>query len=413
MENFDVIVIGAGSGLNISSATSSRGLKTAIVESGPMGGTCLNRGCIPSKMIIHSADVAEMINKAKEFGINPKGYKVDFRKITKRASRLVDEDSRNIEKGIRADKNTTLFKTEGKFVGYKTLRVGNKTIKGEKIIIAAGTRPQIPNIEGLNKVDYMTSDEALRLTKQPKSLTIIGGGYIAAELAHFYGALGTKVTIIQRNRLLVPNEDKEIAAAFTRIFSKKYKVLLEHNAIKVSSKNKPIITTVQDKKGNKKNIISEKLLVAAGRIPNTDTLDVGKTGVKFDKEGYVKVNGYMETTARNIWALGDICGIYLFKHSANLEAQYVYNNAFVKQKKKIDYSAMPHAIFSSPQIAGVGYKEEDLKEKKIPYLVGRKNYIETGMGTALNDKEGFVKLLVHKKTRKILGCHIIGTAAST
>ncbi len=413
MEHFDVIVIGAGSGLNISSAAAQKGLKTAIVESGPMGGTCLNRGCIPSKMIIHSADVAEMIGKARDFGINSKGHSIDFKKITCRASHLVDEDSKNIEKSIRADKNITLFKTHGKFIGYKTLKVGNKTITGDKIIIAAGTRSFTPPIEGLDKVDYMTSTEALRLKKLPKSLTIIGGGYIAAELAHFYGALGTKVTIIQRNNLLVPNEDKEIAEAFTKIFSKKYKVLLRHNAVKVFKKNSKIITVVQDKKGNKKNIISEKLLVAAGRVPNTDILDVAKTGVKLDKKGYIKSNSYMETTAKNIWALGDICGKYLFKHSANLEAEYVCNNALGKQKKKVDYNAMPHAIFSSPQVAGVGSTEEALREKKISYLVGRKKYIETGMGTALNDKEGFVKILVDKKTRKILGCHIIGTDAST
>src|SRR3989338_4354807 len=417
MEHFDVIVIGAGSGLNISSATSSRGLKTAVVEKGPMGGTCLNRGCIPSKIIIHSADVAEIINNAKSFGINSKGFAVDFKKVTERASKIVDKDAKDIEKGIRSDKNTFLFKTEGKFIGYKTLKAGNKTIKGDKIIIPAGTRPSIPPLEGLDKVDYMTSDEALRLTKQPKSLTIIGGGYIAAELAHFYGALGTKINVIQRRDVLIPNEDGEIAEEFTKIFSKKYNVFLNSDAIKVSKKGNKIITTIKNRDDNNKNkiknIVSDKLLIAAGRIPNTDILNVAKTGVKTNKEGYIKVNGYMETTAKDVWALGDICGIYLFKHSANLEAQYAYNNAFGKQKKKIDYSAMPHAIFSSPQIAGVGYTEEQLKEKKIDYTVGRKNYIETGMGTALDDKDGFVKLLVDRKTRKILGCHIIGTDAST
>jgi len=415
MENFDVIVIGAGSGLNVSSATSAKGLKTAIVESGPMGGTCLNRGCIPSKIIIHSADIAEIIRNAKSFGINSKGFVVDFKKVTERASNIVDKDSKGIEKEIRSDKNTVLFKEEGKFIGYKTLKVGNKAIKGNKIIIAAGTRPSMPPIEGLNKVDFMTSDEALRLTKQPKSLTIIGGGYIAAELAHFYGALGTEINIIQRRDVLIPNEDREIAEEFTKIFSKKYNVFLNSDAIKVSKKNKKITTVIKNNINNNKikKIISDKLLIAAGRVPNTDILSVAKTGVKTDKEGFIKVNGYMETTAKDIWALGDICGIYLFKHSANLEAQYVYYNAFGRQKKKIDYSAMPHAIFSSPQIAGVGYTEEQLKEKKIDYTVGKKNYIETGMGMALNDKEGFVKLLVDRKTRKILGCHIIGTDAST
>ena len=413
MEHFDVIVIGAGSGLNISSATSSMGLKTAVVEKGPMGGTCLNRGCIPSKMIIHAADVAETIDKARVFGINPKGYTVDFRKVTERASKTVDKDAKNIEEAIRENKKTTLFKTEGKFVGYKTLQVGNKKIKGDKIIIAAGTRPTIPPIEGLQEVDFMTSTGALRETKQPKSLTIIGGGYISAELAHFYGALGTKINIIQRRNVLVPYEDEEIARKFTGIFKKKYNVLLNCNAVKVTKKGKKFVTTLEDKKGNRKNLVSEKLLVAAGRIPNTDILDVKKTNVKTDKKGYVKTNQYMETSAKNIWALGDIVGKFFFKHSANLEAEYAYYNAFGKEKRKIDYHAMPHAIFSSPQIAGVGMTEQEIKGKNIDYVIGKYDYINSGMGIAIEDREGFVKILVDKKTRKILGCHIMGTDAST
>ncbi|MBN4049244.1 dihydrolipoyl dehydrogenase [archaeon AH-315-M20] len=412
MEHFEVIVIGAGSGLNISSATSDMGLKTAIIEKGPMGGTCLNRGCIPSKMIIHTADVAETINTAKIFGINPKGYSIDFKKITQRASRTVDKDAIQIEQSIKSDKNTTLFKTEAKFIGYKILQVGNKKINGDKIFIGAGTRPFIPPIEGIKDVDYMTSTGALRLTKQPKTLTVIGGGYIAAELAHFYAALGTKVTIIQRRNLLIPAEDMEIAQRFTEIFSKKCRVLLNSNAIKVTKKNNKIITTIENNK-KQKNIESEKLLVATGRIPNTDILDVKKTNVKTNKKGFIKVNLYLETTAKNIWALGDIAGIYLFKHSANLEAQYCYQNAFSKKKIKIDYYAMPHAIFSSPQIAGVGYTEQQLKDKKIKYVVGKYNFINSGMGIAINDREGFVKILVDKKTKKILGCHIMGTDAST
>jgi len=413
MEQFDVIVIGAGSGLNVSSATAGMGLKTAVVEKGPMGGTCLNRGCIPSKMIIHAADVAETINKAKIFGINAKGFTVDFKKVTQRASKTVDKDARNIEAGIRQSKNITLFKTEGKFIGYKTLQVGNKKIKGNKIIIAAGTRPTIPEIEGLQEVDFMTSKEALRLTKQPKSLTVIGGGYISAELAHFYGALGTKINIIQRRDKLVPNEDDEIAKKFTEIFKKKYNVFLGSNAVKVAKKGKKIITTVEDKNGKRKNIVSDKLLVAAGRVPNTDILDVKKTNVKTDKKGYVKVNEYMETSAKNIWALGDIAGKFYFKHSANLESEYVYNNAFGKQKRKIDYYAMPYAIFSSPQIAGVGMTEQEIKEKNIDYVIGTYDFINSGMGIAIEDKEGLVKIYVDRKTRKILGCHIMGTGAST
>ena len=410
MQTFDLIVIGAGSGLNVSSAAADRRLKVAVVEKGPIGGTCLNRGCIPSKIIIHSADVAEIIKKGKNFGINSRISSIDFKKITSRASNIVDKDAKEIEEAIIEDKNTTLFKTEAKFISYRTLKVGKEIIKGDKVIIAAGTRPSIPSIEGLENVDYITSDEALRLRNQPKTMTILGGGYIAAELAHFYGSLGTKIHIIQRGRFLIPNEDEEISKKFTEIFKKKYNVLTEFNAVKVSKNRGKFIVTAENKK---KKIFSDQLLVAAGRIPNTDILDVEKTNVQVDEKGFIKTNEYLETTAKNIWALGDIIGKFLFKHSANLEAEYVYNNAILKEKIKVDYSAMPHAIFSSPQVAGVGAREQDLKERKINYAVGRYEFIKSGMGIAMQDNDGFVKIFADRKTRKILGCHILGSEAST
>ncbi|MBI2101042.1 dihydrolipoyl dehydrogenase [Candidatus Woesearchaeota archaeon] len=412
MQLFDLIVIGAGSGLNVSSAAAEMGMKVAVVEKGPMGGTCLNRGCIPSKIIIHSADVAETIKKSKLFGINSRISSIDFKKITGRASKIVDKDAKEIEEAIIQDKNTTLFKVEAKFIAERTLKAGKETIKGNKVIIAAGTRPAIPKIEGLSDVDFITSDEALRLKKQPKTMTILGGGYIAAELAHFFGALGTKINIMQRGKYLIPNEDEEISSKFTGIFKKKYNVLTEFNAAKVSKKGNKFILEAENKKARKK-LVSDALLVAAGRTPNTDLLDVKKANVDVDDKGFIKTNDYLETTAKNIWALGDIVGKFLFKHSANLEAQYVYNNAILNKKIKIDYTAMPHAIFSSPQIAGVGLREQDLKERKIDYAVGKYNYRDSGMGIALQDNEGFVKIFADRKARKILGCHIIGTDAST
>jgi len=412
MQTFDLIVIGAGSGLNISSSAAEKGMKVAVVEKGPMGGTCLNRGCIPSKIIIHSADVAETIRKSKQFGITSRIFSIDFKKITARASNIVDKDAREIEKGIGEDKNTTLFKTEARFIAERTLRVGKETIKGDKVVIAAGTRPSIPNIDGLKDVDFITSDEALRLKKLPKSMTILGGGYIAAELAHFYGSLGTKISIIQRNKYLVPNEDEEISKKFTELFSKKYNVLAGFEASKVAKKGKNFVVTVKSSSRTKK-LVSDQLLVAAGRMPNSDLLDLHKSNIDIDKKRFIKTNQFLETSAKNIWAFGDIAGKFLFKHSANLEAQYIYNNAVLGKRIPVDYAAMPHAIFSSPQIAGVGMTEDQLKEKKINYAVGRYDYIQSGMGQSLQDTDGFVKILADRKTRKILGCHILGTDAST
>src|SRR3989338_4607818 len=259
MQSFDLIVIGAGSGLNVSSAAAEMGLKVAVVEKGPMGGTCLNRGCILSKIIIHSADVAETARNSAKFGINSKISSIDFKKITARASSIVDKDAKEIEEGIIEDKNTTLFKTEAKFIADKTLKAGKETIRGDKIVIAAGTRPSVPPVEGLKDVDFITSDEALRLKKLPKSMTILGGGYIAAELAHFYGALGTKISIIQRRNVLIPNEDEEISKKFTEIFRKKFNVLTWFDATKVEKKGKKFVLTAKSTKSTRK-LISDQLL---------------------------------------------------------------------------------------------------------------------------------------------------------
>ena len=415
MQKFDLVVVGAGSGLNVVAEAASRNLRVALVEEGPMGGTCLNRGCIPSKMLVHHADIAETIANAKKFGFTAKIAGIDFRKIVKEVSSVVDSEAREIEEGVREDENTVLFKQRAEFVGDRILKVGKEKIFGEKVVIAAGTRPSIPPIDGLQGTGFLTSDEALRLEKQPKSMIIVGGGYIAAELAHFFGALGTKVTIVQRNRLLVPDEDEEIAAAFTKIFAKKHKVFLEHVVSRVKKRGKGFVATIEKKGGSgKKTIEAGQLLIATGRVPNTDTLKVESTGVETTKAGFVRVNEFLETTAKNVWALGDVAGIFLFKHSANLEASYVIYNMFNPDAKKaVDYTAMPHAVFSAPQIAGVGATEQELKAKGVDYAVGKHYFIKTGMGRALKDDTGFVKLLADKQTGKILGCHIMGTDAST
>lgn len=410
MKKFDVIVIGAGSGLTISAYAAEQGLSVAVVEQGPFGGTCLNRGCIPSKMLIHSADVAETIKQSNLFGITAKITKIDWNKIVNRANKFVDGEARQIEQGNKQTKNITVYKTTAKFTGHKLLEVGKETITADKIFIAAGTRPSIPKIEGLDKVSFITSDEALRLKKQPKELIIIGGGYIAAELAHFFGSLGTNVTIVQRGPRLMSNEDEEIAQRFTEIAQQKYTILLETTTNKVYTKEKKIVVEVTTKQKTKK-ISGDALLIATGRAPNTDILNIQSTGVQLTNKGFVKVNEFLETNVTGIWAIGDIAGKYMFKHSANLEATYAVQNAFGK-KMPVDYTAMPHAAFSSPQVAAVGKTEEQLIEEKTPYLKGVYDYKNTGYGKAIEDNNGFVKVLVHKKTKEILGCHIIGTHAS-
>ena len=206
------------------------------------------------------------------------------------------------------------------------------------------------------------------------------------------------------------NEDTEIAQRFTEVYKRKYNVLLNATTKKVYKKGKNVAVDVEIG-GKQQTIIGDTLLVATGRTPNTDILNAKATGVEVNERGYVKVNEYLETSVPGIWAIGDIAGIYMFKHSANLEAEYAISNAFGK-KTPVDYNAMPHAAFSSPQVAGVGKTEDELRQEKTPYIKATYDYKHTGYGRAIEDNDGFVKALVHPKTTEILGCHIIGTDAS-
>ncbi|MGI9010839.1 MAG: dihydrolipoyl dehydrogenase family protein [Nitrososphaeraceae archaeon] len=438
MQKYDLVVIGGGSGLDIANAAAEKGLKVAIIEKDKMGGTCLNRGCIPSKLLIHSADVIETIKRANLFGIKIDRISIDYQKIVNRVNRITDSDSEEIKNGLQQSENPKLFTEKCTFIGHKKIAIGElkedgnydgndeQIITAEKIVLAAGTRPRIPKINGLVESGFITSDEALRLQKQPHTLTFIGGGYIACELAHFFGSLGTTINIIQRNDFLIPNEDEEISHKFTEVFAKKYNLYLGFDTKSVLSKNNSNNNYNDDDNNNKrfhiiaKNIKgksieleSDQLLVSVGRIPNTDLLNLEKTGVNVNEKGFVDVDEYLETTTKGIFALGDIVGRYQFKHNANLEAQYAYNNIIYPNKKKsVNYNAMPHAIFSSPQVASVGFTEQELKKKNIVYTKSTYPYINTGMGEAIEDKDGFVKFLVDKNNRKILGCHIIGTNAS-
>ncbi|MBV9176610.1 MAG: dihydrolipoyl dehydrogenase [Nitrososphaeraceae archaeon] len=441
MQKFDLIVIGSGSGLDVANAAYQHGLRVAIIEKNRMGGTCLNKGCIPSKLLIHSADVAETIKHAHLFGLKVDGFSVDFPAIVERVNGITDSMSDEIRKSLEGMENPKLFAKECKFVEEKiiSIRSGDKnrhgddseTITADKILIASGSRPRIPRIEGLEGSGYITSDEALRLKKQPKVLTIIGGGYIACELAHFFGALGTKINIIQRRDVLIPDEDKEISKKFTEIFSKKYNVYLDYETEFVSNKdgdsdndrNSKFQVIAKNTSGKSIEVYSDQLLIAAGRIPNSDKLDLEKTGVKINKKGFVITDRYLETNIKGIFALGDAIGRFLFKHSANHEAQYAYYNLLHPDSMiPVSYHAMPHAIFSSPQVAGVGFTEQEIiKEQEknnnnsgsiIEYQKSVYHYIDTAMGRALQDQDGFVKFLVDKKDKKILGCHIIGSQAS-
>jgi dihydrolipoamide dehydrogenase len=412
VQTFDIIVIGSGSGLEVSAEAAERGLSVAVVEEGPFGGTCLNRGCIPSKMLIHSADVMETIKSAERFGIKARVESVDWRAIIRRVSEEVDRDAEAVEQGNRQADNITVFKSRGRFVGDKTLEVAGEQIRAETIVIAAGTRPSVPNIPGLADVPYITSDEALRLPAQPRRMAIVGGGYIAAELAHFFGSLGTEVSIIHRRSLMLRGEDEDVARRFTEVYQRRFNMLLEAQVSR-AARNSDDINLDVSVNGEVVPLKVDALLIATGRVPNTDILAVSSTGVETDDRGFVETDQYLETSVPGIWALGDIVGKYLLKHSANLEAAYAAHNIFNPENKvAVDYRAMPHAIFASPQVASVGITEQQANDQGRHYVTSTYDYYDTAYGSSIEDRDGFVKVLADPDNGEILGCHIIGTHAS-
>ncbi len=412
MRTYDVLVIGSGGGTKISTPASRLGLKAAVIEKDRLGGTCLNRGCIPSKMLIHAAEVAHQIQTAPRYNIRPKGYDVDFRALVDRVQREIDDESESILPGYRKNPNLHFYHGEARFTGERTLQVGEFTLTAEKVYIATGSRPFIPSVPGLAGTPFMTSKDALRLRDQPKKLIVMGGGYIACELAFYFSALGSEVHVAARSHL-IKFEDTQVREAFEEAFAKRCHVHLHHMPKKVDYRDGLFRVHFTDRDGREHILQGDGLLVATGVRPNSDNLNLKATGVETHANGFIMVDNHLRTSAKNVWALGDVVGNYLFRHSVNLEGEYLFRTTIAEPGcQPIDYGAMPHAVFSSPQVAGVGETEDQLKARNADYVVGSRPYSASAMGMALRSDEGLVKILVDRPSRRILGCHIIGHEAS-
>jgi dihydrolipoamide dehydrogenase len=412
MKKYDAIVIGSGSGGIILDQAYRAGLKVAYVDRGPLGGTCLNVGCIPSKMLIYPADRIVEIQEAHKLGITAEIKDIDFKAIMARMRQPIDESLAHMRAGLQHAQNLDFYEAEGHFTGDYTMEVVGEEIRGEKIFIVAGARPSIPPIKGIDQIDYLTNETLLGITELPKSVVIIGGGYIAAEYSHFLAAMGSEITILQRGPRLVPQNEPEISITLEKALSKRMQIYTNTSAIEVKRKTTgDIVVGRNQETGEEKEFTGERILIATGRRSNADVLEVKRTGVKTDERGFIQVNDYLETSKKNIWALGDVTGRYMFKHVANREAQIAWNNASGQQKQKMEYHAVPYAVFSYPQIAGVGFTAAEAVQNH-EVLLGTAKYSDVAKGEAMVEEDGFAKAIVEKNTYKILGFHIIGPYAA-
>ena len=410
MKEYDVVVIGSGSGAIIASRALAHNQSVALVDKGPLGGTCLNVGCIPSKMLIYPADVIAGIQEAKKLGISAEITHIDFKAIMERMRKVVKEGQDEMRAGIASTEELDFYETEAFFTGDHTLDVGGKSIKGDKIFIVSGARPLIPSIKGIDEVNYLTNETVLHVKECPESLLIIGGGYIAAEYGHFFAAMGSHVTILQRGNRLVPNEEPEISDILKKKMESRMEIHTNTEAEEVQKENDLYSVIGKDTTtGQRKEFTVKQIMVAAGRRSNADVLQVQNTGVATDRRGYIKTNDYLETTKENIWALGDVIGKQMFRHVANREADIAWGNS-QGEKRAMDYIATPHAVFSYPQIASVGLTEAEAKTDHH-ILVGRAQYSDVAKGMAMMETEGFAKAIIDRETWTILGFHIIGPHA--
>jgi len=428
MKEYDLVVIGSGVGLTIINYGIMAGWKCALIEDKKIGGTCLTRGCIPSKILVYPADIIKEVERAKKIGIEFELKKIDWNLISQRMWQQINE-SYEIEKGLSTVKNLDLYKGVSEFTREYTMKVKlNETgeysneFKGKRFVIASGAREFIPPIAGLNEAGFITSTTFFG-EKFPKklwkSIIIIGGGIIAAEFAHIFSSFGVETTIVEMLPRLVSTEEPEISEILEKSMRKHVNIHLNSKAISVKKENNMKIVIIENKNGEKKDLIAEEIFLAVGRRSNADLLKVEKTGIETDKQGWIITNKYLETNKSNIWALGDANGKFQFRHKANYEAEILIQNIFGHSKEKIavDYSAVPWAIFTHPQIAHVGMTQQEAISNGYKIYVAKKKYSEVAKGFALgfdesSEDDGLFKLIVDEHYR-ILGAHIIGPYAES
>ncbi len=447
MDEFDLIVIGTGAGLNVASQARRAGLNVALIDLGPAGGTCLNRGCVPSKMLIYPADAVRSIQDARAVGVHASIDEIDFERIMSRMQAVVSKTRDDLERALRSKESLTYFQQRAEFISEYTIQLAGKSGSGNgdegrsngsdingsnnesinirsriitapKIVIASGARPLVPSIPGLLETGFLDDSTVLQLKRLPKSLIIIGGGYIGCEYGHFFSAMGTDVIMIGRGPQLLSGEDPDAAGMVQRVLAQYMRVITEHEVISVEKGEggRKIVKARNMQDGRVSSFEADEILLAAGRRSNSDILHPERSGIETDKYGWIKVDDYLQTRKKGIYALGDAIGKHMFRHTANYESEVVAHNllraAGDSDREAADYHAVPYAIFTYPQVAGVGLKEHEALAEGRKVLIGRADYMDTVMGVAMEAEHAFAKVVLDEESGRILGAIVAGPMAA-
>lgn len=415
MKEFDAIVIGAGqAGVPLAKKLAKSGLKTALIEKRMVGGTCINDGCTPTKAMVASARMAYLAGNSDGLGIEIPSYEVNFKTVMARKAAIVKQFREGAEAGIEKTENLTLIYGEAKFTDDHTLyingRDGNfENYTAKHIFINTGASPLIADVEGVKEIKYLTSTTILELTEIPEHLLIVGGGYIGLEFGQMFKRFGSKVTLLEKSDRLMPKEDDDVCEVVSEFF-KEDGIDIHTEATVVKFENQPgdKIKVTVDLKGNKTTHTCTHVLLASGRKPQTDALGLENTAIECDDHGYIKVNEFLETKVKNVFALGDVKGGPAFTHISYNDHIIITKNLFEGVKMSTVNRMVPYCMFTDPQLGRVGITEIEASEQGLDYLVAKIPMKNVARAIETGETRGFMKAIVDKKSKQILGVTVIG-----
>ena len=417
LEKFQVVVIGGGPGGYVCAIRLAQlGLKTACIESrGSLGGTCLNVGCIPSKSLLNLSEEFHKVKNLSNKGIEVGEVKLNLNKMMKNKDKAVTVLTKGVEFLLKKNK-VSYFKGHGSFKSKNEIKIKDNdkkeiTISADNIVIATGSVPlSLPGINFDEKI-ILSSTGALKIEKVPKKMVVVGGGYIGLEMGSVWSRLGSEVHVVEYLDHITPGMDSEISQEFMKILKKQgIKFHMQHKVEKIQKKNASAIVFTTDKDGNKKNFDCDVVLISVGRKPNTEGLDIHAAGIELDEKQRVKTDKNFKTNQNNIYAIGDVIKGPMLAHKAEDEGIAVAEN-IAGQSGHVNYDTIPGVIYTTPEVASIGKTEEQLKEMNIDYKSGKFSFMANSRAKAINDSEGFVKILADSKTDKVLGAHLIGPHA--
>jgi pyruvate/2-oxoglutarate dehydrogenase complex dihydrolipoamide dehydrogenase (E3) component len=411
VKTFDAIIVGTGqAGPALAARLSKAGQKVAVIERDKFGGTCVNDGCTPTKTLIASAYAARLTARAAEYGVRTGKPRVDMKRVKARKDKVVRDASGGVEKWMRKLENATVIRGHARFVGSRELQIGPERITGEQIFLDVGGRPLVPKMPGLDEVPILTNQTMMKLDFVPKHLLIVGGSYIGLEFAQMYRRFGAQVTVIEMAPRLIAREDEDVSAAVQEILEAEgISIRLGAECLSARKTKTGISIGLGCKKGAPR-ASGTHLLLAVGRVPNTDDLGLDAAGIKTDKRGYVEVDEALRTTNPNVWALGDCNGKGAFTHTAYNDYEIVADNLLDGASRKWTDRVPVYALYTDPPLGRIGMSEAEMKEKKIKALVGKRPMTRVSRAVEKGETQGFLKIHVEEDSKRILGAALLGTS---